>query len=575
MAKENKKIRKPKTPKSSTKKSTKHTELPIATESDLNQVAQEAGFPEAQAIVVTAEPFEVVAKPVEALIGLPEGKTVHLDADSLLGVLPVQTNTSETIRFQELQPTLVEQTQEPVLALEAQESQQAPLAMVTEAAPAPTEVDGPIEAQPESVATTEISAASGMKAAWVVIAAGIVTAMHVGKMSAALPLIQEQLQFSLVESGLLLSFIQLAGMCLGLFMGISAQSIGLRRCMVLGLGILAGSSFVSTWLTHFESMLFFRAIEGIGLLMVALSAPNLIRQLVPAHRRSGMLGIWGSYMSFGMALALLMSPSILGFEHWQFMWNFFAALSVVALVAVWKTVPAELKLRNRNESGDWVGRLRQTVSTPQTWFLGITFTAYSAPWVAVMGFLPSIYVEGHLSMQQASALTAWVVGMSILGNVSAGYLLQKGMNSSKLIQFGFVGVAIGGWMAFGLADEAPWFVSYAGALLFSLFSGFVPATLFAQSVRVAPNENCISTTVGMMQQFNAFGQFIGPSLVAYMASSYGGWQMTWVGILSFACLGILTSMAMHDRMKKTEEKQRNLFAEEEAPDLESQELQAT
>jgi MFS transporter, CP family, cyanate transporter len=52
--------------------------------------------------------------------------------------------------------------------------------------------------------------------------------------------------------------------------------------------------------------------------------------------------------------------------------------------------------------------------------------------------------------------------------------------------------------------------------------------LFSLAVALAPDERTISTTVGWMQQWSSLGQVAGPPLVAWVATSAGGWQWSWV-----------------------------------------------
>jgi MFS family permease len=63
-------------------------------------------------------------------------------------------------------------------------------------------------------------------------------------------------------------------------------------------------------------------------------------------------------------------------------------------------------------------------------------------------------------------------------------------------------------------------------LLFSGVGGLVPGTLFSLAVRLAPGEQQVATTVGWVQQLSALGQFVGPPVVAAVAASAGGWQLT-------------------------------------------------
>ena len=56
-----------------------------------------------------------------------------------------------------------------------------------------------------------------------VIVAGVCGAIHVGKLPPALPALREALDISLVQAGFLISMVQLAGMSLGLAVGLALE----------------------------------------------------------------------------------------------------------------------------------------------------------------------------------------------------------------------------------------------------------------------------------------------------------------------------------------------------------------
>jgi MFS transporter, CP family, cyanate transporter len=145
--------------------------------------------------------------------------------------------------------------------------------------------------------------------ALVVVLAGVSAALHVGKLPPALPVLRDALGITLVEAGFLLSLVQVAGMTLGLAMGAVADALGPRRTMVLGLAILCCASLLGGFSTTPAALLLLRAVEGVGFLLATLPAPGLIRRLVEPARLSRTLGLWGAYMPFGTALALLLGPA--------------------------------------------------------------------------------------------------------------------------------------------------------------------------------------------------------------------------------------------------------------------------
>jgi hypothetical protein len=165
------------------------------------------------------------------------------------------------------------------------------------------------------------------------------------------------------------------------------------------------------------------------------------------------------------------------------------------------------------------------------------FCVYSAQWLALMGFLPSIYAQAGVSGVLLGVLTAAAAAANILGNVASGRLIHAGHAAHRLLWWGYAAMALGSTLAFSSVTEgAPW-LRYAGVLLFSSLGGLVPATLFSLAVRLAPNAQQIATSVGWVQQWSAMGQFFGPPLVAWVAARSGGWQSTYLVTTSLCALG--------------------------------------
>lgn len=379
--------------------------------------------------------------------------------------------------------------------------------------------------------------------AWVVILGGVSAAMHVAKLPPALPVLQRELGISLVQGGFLLSLVQLASMSLGVVAGLTADGIGLRRSMVAGLTLLSVAGLAGAWADSVGTLLALRALEGLGFLLATVPAPSLLRRNVPPAQLLRMLGFWGAFMPFGTALALLCGPAAMGLLGWPGWWWLVAALSGAMALAVWRCVPADAPRWGptvapagpapAGTSVGWPARLAHTLGAPGPWLAALTFCAYSAQWLAVIGFLPSLYAQLGWGGALGAVLTALVAAANILGNVLAGRLLSAGVAPGRLLWAGFGAMALGAFLAYGAPTQDVAALRYAGALLFSALGGLVPGSLFALAPRLAPSEAAVSTTVGWMMQWSALGQVGGPPLAAWLASRAGGWQFTWV--LTGAC----------------------------------------
>ncbi len=373
------------------------------------------------------------------------------------------------------------------------------------------------------------------RTAWLVVIAGGVAALQVGKLPPALPALQAELGLTLLQSGFLLSMVQLAGLSLAVFMGLWADGMGLKRSMVRGLCLLALASGLGAFATSTAALLVLRAIEGLGFLLVALPAPALIRRLVPPAQLPGMLGVWGAYMPTGTALALLAGPMFIPAWGWGAWWWLFAAVSLAMAAWLWRSVPADPTAHAAAGQGAWQ-RLRRTLSAPGPWLVALTFGMYSGQWLAVVGFLPSIYAAAGVGGALLGVLTALAAAVNIVGNMASGRLLQRGWAPRSTLWLGFGAMALGSTVAFApFTESLPW-LRFAGVLLFSGMGGLVPGTLFSLAVRLAPGEEQVATTVGWVQQLSALGQFVGPPVVAAVAARAGGWQLT--PLVTVGCCGV-------------------------------------
>lgn len=376
--------------------------------------------------------------------------------------------------------------------------------------------------------------------AWLVVLGGVAAAMHVGKLPPALPVLRDALGISLVQAGFLLSMVQIGGMTLGLVAGLAADAAGPKRTMMTGLVLAGMASVLGGFAVSPSVLLVLRAVEGLGFLLGFMPAPALMRRLVDPSRISAILGLWGAAMGFATAVALLLGPAFIAAFGWPGWWWLLGAFSLAMAAVLWRMVPPDPP--RGGARFDWGWRVRSTLTSRGPWLVAFAFGLYSGQWLAVIGFLPTIYLAAGFHPAWSAVATAFAAAVNMVGSIASGRLLQSGWPPPRLLAIGYTVMGAGGVLAFsGLLGSGPgsFAMRYAAVVAFSMVGGIVPGTLFSLAVRFAPSEQTVATTVGWMQQWSAFGQFCGPPLVAWLASVLGGWQWSWVVTGGFALGGLL------------------------------------
>lgn len=388
-----------------------------------------------------------------------------------------------------------------------------------------------------------------------VVGAGVLAACQVGKVIIALPAVRADLEMSLTTAGFVLSSYTIVGAALGGLAGTFVERLGRRRVLVASLLVLGAGAVMGAASPTTALLLASRVVEGFGFMGVVVAGPSLIANAAgPANRRLS-LGLWGAYMPLGQVIAIASAPVFLATVGWRGLWVVNAALlfgyaglarSRVEGVSRFagRSARSYLGEQRDDQQGDRRPRTR-TLRSPGPLLLSVAFGMYSLQYLAVIGFLPTIYAAGGMSGSLTGLLTATVVLGNVGGNVAGGWLLHRGMRAGTLIAASAattgssVLVLYSDWAGFGL--------SYLAALVFSTVGGLLPASVFGAVPSLAPSHRDVATTNGMVVQASNLGSIVGPPAVAMVAAQAGGWSMSPLVLTTAAVVSLGAGTAVRAR----------------------------
>lgn len=368
------------------------------------------------------------------------------------------------------------------------------------------------------------------------VGAGLVSAVQLGKAPAALQAIQAALGLPLEQAAWLLSAFGVMGALFGIAIGTATDRLGPRRALVAGLFLQAAASAVGAAAQDATLLIASRLVEGVGFLAVIVAAPALIALAVPVSCASGPMAAWSTFMPVGMALVLLASPWLLA-EGWRALWWVGSGLALgYAALAAW-CVP---RAASRTPSRGRALPLYRTLLGRGPLTLLLLFMLYSAAWFALFGLLP-VVLDGGVAATPARAnmLTALAIASGGAGNLAGGALLLRGMRPASLVA-GALGVCA--LLALSVAAESlgAW-PRYWLVVAFGTVAGLVPAALFAEAPAQAPHASTVGLTIGMMMQGNNLGLFAGPAAGAALAAT-GGWPALATGVAALSGAGIVAAV---------------------------------
>jgi cyanate permease len=347
-------------------------------------------------------------------------------------------------------------------------------------------------------------------------AAGVVGAAQIGKGSAALPVLQDEFALSAAGAAWFLSIVSAIGAVAGALLGWLGQALGFRRQVLLGLLAIVATNLLGAAAGSAGWLLAARAGEGLGFVLVILAAPGLLTDVTSAAHRRLVVGAWGVYMPLGTGLATLLVPVAITLVGWRSTWLIDAGVTACVLLAVaWWVPPSPA----RRPPG--LGGLARAVRSPGVMCLAIAFGFYAGQYLAVVGLLPTMLVDGGLTLAVAGLVTSIVSLANVPANLLGAFLQHRGVPRWVLIVAGSAWIALTVW---GVLDPGlPLPVRIASALAFALVVGIVPSAAFSGVVSMSAGTASAGAAVGLLVQGSSIGQLLGPPLVVGVGSAVGSW----------------------------------------------------
>lgn len=365
--------------------------------------------------------------------------------------------------------------------------------------------------------------------------AGCTTGLHIGKVPVAIPLIREQWQLSLTQTGFIVSLYSILIAMSGLLLGVLIRRLGYVPFAIIGVGTVGVGGLLGSFAEGLPLLLVGRSIEGLGWIISVIVLPSLISTLSATKDRSFVLAFWASFLPVGAGSMLLIAPQLQSIGGWQLSWWVSSAISLLAacaVVVVTRSHRAQLGQLSRNTvKGSYAD-----LTKPVVWLLSGCFFVYSFGYIPLVSYLPLLLVEtSSISLTVVSTIVALVMICNALGSILVGILSRKGVGYIRLLITGLMGGGLCALLVF-----APWSdtsTRITAAVAFSIIGGFVPGVLFSIMPKAASHPSSVGILVGFMMQLSGTGMLLGGIIVPGVVDVFNVWSAAGVTLFLIAVFG--------------------------------------
>lgn len=348
-----------------------------------------------------------------------------------------------------------------------------------------------------------------------VVLAGVVACMHLGKVAIVTPALQHEFSRGAGAIGWLGATFASIGALVGVPAGAAVAAAGDRRMLVAGLASIAVGSVLGALAGPWIVLPLSRLVEGLGFVLVSVAGPAILQRLVAAPDRNLALAMWSCYVPAGIALVLLAGP---WFDDWRTLWWLSGAAAAGIAGMGLACIPSATVPRSA-VSRRLGAEVLHVLRSGGPLAVASCFLLYSLMFYALFAFLPVLLLERlQTGPAVVGPLSALACAANVVGNLAAGGLIAR-LGRPRLVA---VSAAIMGACAAGIffATEQP-LLTYLLCVLFSMAGGLIPSTLLSSVPVLTPSASLAPIGVGLAMQGSNLGQTLGPLLLGSLIERQG------------------------------------------------------
>ena len=322
-----------------------------------------------------------------------------------------------------------------------------------------------------------------MQMCWIILFvlffARTVMAFQFQSVAALSPLIIDSLAVTLADIGLLIGLYLGPGVVVAVGGGAVAARFGDKRTVIVSLGLMVAGGVMVAQATTLEVAIGGRVVSGVGGVVINVLMTKLVVDWFATRGLSTALAIFISSWPLGIALSLLVLPTLAARGGLDLAWSVLTVLTIAALLL--------FALVYRKPPGAPSGGARIAVTAlpwgPLVW-AALLWGLYNAAFAMLFGFGPLVLIERGLTTAAAGSATSLYILTATLAIPLGGWLADRTGRPNLVI----LASLVAGVVLFPALLHLPIPLMLAALVVGGAIVGLAPGPVVAMPGRILPPE---------------------------------------------------------------------------------------
>ncbi len=375
----------------------------------------------------------------------------------------------------------------------------------------------------------------------VVLFAGTAAALNQFKVPPVMPLLMEDFGQTSGQAGLLMSLFAFTGLLLAIPSGFILQRIGYRITGMTALFFVAAGAAIGASSRGITLLLLSRLIEGAGLSLIAVTAPEIIALRFAPEKRGKAMGIWSVWMPIGSTAMFVLAPLLAVRSGWREVWTFGWCYAVVAGVLFYLLVTPHSGASHEQSDACKNLSLRsmsRIMRNRNLWLVSLVFCCFNFVLVSFVTWGPTfLHGARHASLIRASHIMSLASLASMTAAQIAGWVLDRTGARKAVCVLPLAAIAFILPLNANVSEDVFLFL----ATVIGFLGGFIPTTVFSSAADIVGDERLAGMAMATIQIGQNAGVLLGPLVVGLLIES-SGWQVAFAALAPVAVVGAIAAL---------------------------------